>query len=363
MLRCLDAYDDNRQRSRSYDLFVFWDHGDRSRRKSVILFPANNRRESARQSVDACRLQLRNHKQPLSDYVEHAIRCAELGSGSKRHSNLHVHWHADCSGIYWQLRRNQIRVAGFKIKTPVDYNPSMRSRRLKLTTVFGSAVVVLALAFGVSLLTGMRLSVWQSSPSPAVMKVTTATMPAPNSANGQLTSTTTSSTSTSSYPASSHQQPYTVYGSWSTVGCAPNAGQTECTYQCSLNGQTANNLGNPPSPPSSYACSKTDYTTVYDCPNGGSLSGITCYVTTTSTSSTPSTIKFTWSETYTGPFLVPDIQVVEANSCTSTNWTPIATESDSSGSYTVNSPSSSEYYAIRTINNSWIGPTTSCTQG
>jgi hypothetical protein len=236
----------------------------------------------------------------------------------------------------------------------------MRLQRPKLVTVLGSAIAVLALAFCAPFFAGMQLSAWQSSPSPAVMNVASATMPAPTSASGKLTSSSSSSTSTSTYAAIASTTYSTVYGTWNILGCAT----LECSFQCSVTGQVVNTFATPPAgaPSPSSPCETTSSSTSYSCPYGGYLSGTICYVTT-STTTTTNTVKFTWSETYTGQFLVPNIQIVEATSCTSSSWTPIATATDSTGSYTVNSPSSSEYYAIRTVNHAWIGPVTSCTQG
>jgi hypothetical protein len=100
----------------------------------------------------------------------------------------------------------------------------------------------------------------------------------------------------------------------------------------------------------------------YSCPNGGTLSGSTCYVTTV----TPY-IKFAWATPTAydanGQPLVTGVDVVEGSSCSTSSWTIVATASPSADSYTIDYPSTSEYYGIRTVNESWLGPVTSCTQG
>ena len=113
----------------------------------------------------------------------------------------------------------------------------------------------------------------------------------------------------------------------------------------------------------------SQYVCTFTCPDGTSYTGsrnalITCYYATTYTYY----IVYSWTAPTTasasGATLAPEVQVVESTSCTGSSWTVLATVADSTGSYTVSSPSAAEYYAIRTFNGStWTGPTTSCTQG
>ena len=208
----------------------------------------------------------------------------------------------------------------------------------------------------------LRLAAWSGSPAPNVLRISAATMPPPTSASGSLGST--SSTSTSSYAASSYQYQsgtttsYT-YGTW----IEDQAAGSQQQYTCSLNDYTFWSSGYP-----SFPCETSTtvpvYSTAYDCPNGGTLSGTTCYTTTTTT--IPA-VKFSWTATSVasvlGQSLAPNVQVVSSSSCTSTTWTTLTTVADSTGSYTVSNPSTSDYYAIRTANGSWIGPVVSCTQG
>jgi len=227
----------------------------------------------------------------------------------------------------------------------------------RLVAVLGSALVAVAFAF-FPFSVSVQPAGWQSAPAQVTLKAAAATMPAPTSASGALASA--SKTSTSTYSASSYQSQSgttTTYGSWELVECAT----TECGWTCSVTGAFTTTSGSPPPPPSSPCeTSSPTYSTAYDCPNGGTLSGTTCYVTTTTTANT---VQLSWSPTITGQFLVPKIQVVDATSCTSSTWTVLATESDITGSYTISSPSSTEYYGLRTLSGSWTGPVTSCTQG
>lgn len=176
-------------------------------------------------------------------------------------------------------------------------------------------------------------------------------MPAPASASGSLGSV--SSTVSSSYAAHSYTASSTDVGYWYPQ---PNWSTTGHYYICSVTGSPGDNTSAP--------CQKTVYYTAYDCPNGGTLSGTTCYTTTTTT--TP-VVTLSWTATIAtsvlGQPLAPNMQVLQATSCTSTRWTVLATVADSTGSYTVNNPSTSDYYAIRTVNGSWTGPVVSCTQG
>lgn len=175
---------------------------------------------------------------------------------------------------------------------------------------FYRTYLAIAIALLSMLLGGVQLAAWSGSPSPNVLRVAAATIPAPSSASGYLGTTQVGST----YTAQS---------------ICPSGGS--CYYTCYLGG--------------------------YYLSNGE------CIMYTT----VPA-VQFSWTTTTTtdasGSPLVPEVQVLEASSCTSTSWTTVATVADSTGSYTVNSPSSSDYYAIRTLAGSdWTGPITSCAQG
>ena len=223
------------------------------------------------------------------------------------------------------------------------------AKRLKVT-LLAVAVVVLP----VTLVTGRtpQLASWGSGTPAYTQSVKAATIPAPATASGSLGSV--SSTVSSSYAAHSYTASSTDVGYWYPQ---PNWSTTGHYYICSVTGSPGDNTSAP--------CQKTVYYTAYDCPNGGTLSGTTCYTTTTTT--TPA-VKFAWTAptatSTLGQPLAPNVQVVSSTSCTSTSWTTVATVADSTGSYTVSSPSSSDYYAIRTlVGSDWTGPITSCTQG
>ena len=162
-----------------------------------------------------------------------------------------------------------------------------------------------------------------------MLTISAATMPAPSTPSGNLSAVTTTSTYAAFY------------------GCANG---TAPFWDGNLDAYVCNGGAN-------Y------YYPGYYCLDGGYLSGTTCYVSTTTNE-----VKFSWVPSTTtdamGMPLVPQVQVVESTSCTSSSWTALATVADSTDSYTVSSPSAAEYYAIRTLNGStWTGPTTSCTQG
>jgi hypothetical protein len=184
------------------------------------------------------------------------------------------------------------------------------AKRLKVTLL---AVAIVALP--VTLVTGRasQLASWGSETPAYAQSVKAATIPAPASASGVLGSIQVV------------EETYTPQ----TVVCPSG---TICYVNCYLGGVLLYN-------------------------------NTECVIYTT----TPA-VEFSWTEptatSTLGQPLAPNVQVVSSTSCTSTNWTTIATVADSTGSYTVTSPSSSDYYAIRTLAGSdWTGPITSCTQG
>jgi hypothetical protein len=222
------------------------------------------------------------------------------------------------------------------------------ARRLRV-----ALLVAVAAAISVTLVSGgvPQLASWNGGTPAYTQSVSAATMPAPSSASGGLAS----SSSTSSYAASSSSTTTVVYGTWTSEGSSTVGSTTTYYWQCSVGPYVGTSTDNPPS---ASSCSADSTTTSYSCPNGGTLSGTSCDTTVTTY-----TVDFAWNETSVGPSLIPDMQVVSASSCTSASWTTVATVTDSTGSYTVNSPSSSDYYGIRSVNGSWLGPVTSCTQG
>ncbi|MHB1734445.1 MAG: hypothetical protein ACYCU8_13530, partial [Ferrimicrobium acidiphilum] len=132
-----------------------------------------------------------------------------------------------------------------------------------------------------------------SAPSATSVAYSTAKMPTPGAATGTPTTTTTTST----YGA--------AYGCYN--GTAP-------FWDGNLDAYVCNGGAN-------Y------YYPGYYCPNGGGLSGTTCTLSTTTDA-----LKFSWTTATSidalGKQLAPQVQVVEASSCTPSSWTVVASVSD-----------------------------------
>jgi len=217
----------------------------------------------------------------------------------------------------------------------------VKATKFRLRSILlGAGVITASLALVA--LPAVGYSAWNSSVSVS-KTISAATVPTPESASGVAGSTTT----TSSYGATFNGYdcpPISdmVYDGLLYIGSVG----LQCEYTWLADGTGYND--NP-----IYE---------YSCPDGGYLSGSNCIANTT----TPD-LKFTWATPTAydtnGQPLVTGVDVVEGSSCSASSWTNVATVSPSADSYTVDNPSTSEYYGIRTVNESWSGPVTSCTQG
>jgi len=212
--------------------------------------------------------------------------------------------------------------------------------RLKLLAILAN--VTMASALGSYLFLGTQLASWNSTPASLSVDATATVMPAPGSASGDAVNTTI----TSSYEATQDGYDCPPEQNFYYVGAIFTSNGVKCAYT---------------DPSGEGATSYFPVIYEYDCPNGGTLSGTTCYTTTTPY------LKFIWATPTAydanGQPLVTGVDVVEGSSCSASSWTNVATVSPSADSYTIDNPSTSEYYGIRTVNESWLGPVTSCTQG
>jgi len=229
----------------------------------------------------------------------------------------------------------------FALKSNSELVVIIMDMRLRMLAILANITV--ASALGSYSFLGTQLASWNSAPASLAVDATAAVMPAPGSASG----VTGSTTSTSSYGATFNGYycspiPDMVYDGLLYIGSVG----LQCEYTWLADGTGYND--NP-----IYE---------YSCPDGGYLSGSNCIANTT----TPD-LKFTWATPTAydtnGQPLVTGVDVVEGSSCSASSWTNVATVSPSADSYTVDNPSTSEYYGIRTVNESWLGPVTSCTQG
>ena len=179
--------------------------------------------------------------------------------------------------------------------------------------------------------TQQDLATWTVPTTSTSTAYSTATMPSPSAATGGVNSETT----TRSYNA--------YYGCWN---------ESAPFWDGNLD---------------AYVCTPLDghyqYPGYY-CFGGGYLSGTTCIVSTST-----NVVKFSWTTPTnvdaTGSPLVSQVEVVEATSCTGSPWTVVTSIASSTGAYTVSSPSSTEYYAVRTLSRykTWTSGVVACTQG
>ena len=203
----------------------------------------------------------------------------------------------------------------------------------------GAALTLASSAF----IAAPAYSAWHTAVSMSE-SVGAATVPTPGSASGVTGSTTT----TSSYAATFDGYYCPTMSGYTYHGLVYVGGVGEqCWYTWNFD--------------------NTNYydTPVYEysCPSGGSLSGSTCYTTTT----TPY-LKFTWTtptayDTSGQPY-VTGVDVVEGSSCSTSSWTNVATVSPSADSYTIDNPSTSEYYGLQTTGlGGWTSTVSGCTLG
>jgi len=216
----------------------------------------------------------------------------------------------------------------------------MRARKLRLRSVLlgaGFATASLALVA----LPSVGYSAWHSAVS-VPETVSAATVPTPESASGVSGSTTINS----SYPA--------VYG----FDCPTIPGYTyknvvpyERYYYCFYESYSGED----------YTEVKTNLS--HYCPDGGYLSGTTCYTNTTSPY-----LQFTWKTPTaydaSGQDFVTGVAVVEGSSCSTSSWKVVATAPPSADSYTIDNPSTSEYYGLQTIGiGGWTSSVSECSIG
>jgi hypothetical protein len=220
----------------------------------------------------------------------------------------------------------------------------MKARRFRSRSILlGAGVATASLALVV--LPALGFSAWNSSVSVS-KTISAATVPTPGSASWNAVSTTTSS----SYPAT-----YDGYH------CPPVSGYTfdRVDFNNGFGEQCVYTTTNQYAPTYYYYPINPEYS----CPDGGSLSGSTCITETT----TPD-IRFTWTTPTaydaSGQDFVTGVDVVEGSSCSTSSWTVVATESPSVDSYTVDNPSTSEYYGLQTKGlGGWTSTVSGCTLG
>jgi len=211
----------------------------------------------------------------------------------------------------------------------------MKARRFRSRSILlGAGVATASLALVV--LPSLGYSAWHSSVSVA-KTVSTATVPTPGSASVVAGSTTTSS----SYPAMTFcpNESGAYYN-----GTAYINGVAQCQY-------------------TSYSGNVFYKNMIYSCPGSDLTFVQTCYTTTT----TPD-IKFTWATPTaydaSGQDFVTGVDVVEGSSCSASSWKVVATVSPSTDSYTVDNPSTSEYYGLQTKGlGGWTSTVSGCTLG
>jgi len=217
----------------------------------------------------------------------------------------------------------------------------MKARRPRSRSILlGAGAVTASLALVTLLAVGY--SAWNSSVSVS-KTVSAATVPTPKSASGVAGSTTTSSSYGATYDG--YYCPPLVPWKFSTV--YDINGSIICDYT---------NLNNPDNHLEWPSVSE------YSCPSGGTLSGTDCITTTTPD------IKFTWATPTaydaSGQDFVTGVDVVEGSSCSTSSWKVVATVSPSTDSYTVDNPSTSEYYGLQTKGlGGWTSTVSGCTLG
>jgi len=216
----------------------------------------------------------------------------------------------------------------------------MKARRFRSRSILLGVGVVLS-SLALVALPSVGYSAWHSAVS-VPETVSAATVPTPGSASGVTGGTTTAS----SYPA--------VFG----FDCPTEPGYTfknVVTYgrvsQCIYESYTGEDY-------LAYNITLSHY-----CPDGGYLSGTTCYTNTTSPY-----LQFTW-ETPTaydasGQDFVTGVAVVEGSSCSTSSWKVVAKVSPSADSYMVDNPSTSEYYGLQTTGiGGWTSTVSGCSIG
>jgi len=217
----------------------------------------------------------------------------------------------------------------------------MKARRFRSRSILlGAGVVTASLALVV--LPSVGFSAWHTAISMSE-SISTATVPTPESASGVAGSTTTSS----SYPATNDGDYCPTLVPWKFNGYTYLYGTTQCDYT-NLNSGSHMYIN---------AVAK------YSCPSGGTLSGTTCYTNTTSPY-----LQFTWKTPTaydaSGQDFVTGVAVVEGSSCSTSSWKVVATAPPSADSYTIDNPSTSEYYGLQTIGiGGWTSSVSECSIG
>jgi len=176
--------------------------------------------------------------------------------------------------------------------------------------------------------------------------ISTATVPTPGSASGVAGSATT----TSSYPADFDNYFCAFINGYTVVNTYNTGNGEQCVY----------------AEPQEPTARTVTYSAVYEspCSYGGNLLGSNCYYTT---STTPD-VNFTWKTPTaydaSGQNFVTGVDVVEGPSCSTSSWKVVATVSPSADSYTLDNPSTSEYYGLQTIGiGGWTSAVSGCTLG
>jgi len=212
----------------------------------------------------------------------------------------------------------------------------MKARRFRSRSILlGAGVATASLALVV--LPSVGFSAWHTAISMSE-SIGTATVPTPGSASWNAVSTTTDTGSYPAYPGNDCPALNDTY----IVNVHISGNDVTCAYANGFSFLTH---------------------VVYYCENGGTLSGTNCITTTT----TPY-LKFTWATPTaydaSGQDFVTGVAVVEGSSCSTSSWTVVAKESPSADSYTVDDPSTSEYYGLQTTGfGGWTSTVSGCTLG
>jgi len=215
----------------------------------------------------------------------------------------------------------------------------MKAKRFRSRSILLGVGVVLS-SLALVALPSVGYSAWHSAVS-VPETVSAATVPTPGSASVVAGSATTT---TYLYSATVIGKYCPEYQGEFLVEITP---YDQCEYRFGANGYT-------------YVMNRVDE---YSCPYGGYQYGSNCDTTTT----TPD-IKFTWATPTaydaSGQDFVTGVDVVEGSSCSASSWKVVATVSPSTDSYTVDNPSTSEYYGLQTKGlGGWTSTVSGCTLG